>query len=127
MRSRDEPSGAAAELPSIVKHGGAKHQKRKLRKMEVSLERLRAVADALFSHLETNGVTSLTISEDYYWEVPAVARYDRYEEPREHTVGQLSDDVAELDRMIDGERPMVGYGLVWLAAILRRLGESAKC
>jgi hypothetical protein len=95
--------------------------------MEISLERLRAVANALFSHLETNGVTAVTISEDYYWDVPALARHDRYEEPRGHTVGQLSDDVAELDRMIDGARPMVGYGLVWLAAVLCRVGETAKC
>ena len=88
---------------------------------------MRAVADALFSHLETNGVTSVTISEDYYWEIPAVSRYDPYEAPREHTLGQLSDDVAELDRMIDGERPMLGNRLVWLATVLRRIGESAKC
>jgi hypothetical protein len=95
--------------------------------MEVNIDRLRTVANALFSHLENHGARSVTFSEDYYWDVPAAIRYDHYEEPREHTVGQLSDDMAELIRMLNGERPMVAYGLVWLAAVLRRLGESAKC
>jgi hypothetical protein len=95
--------------------------------MEVDIDRLRAVANELFSHLEQRGAKSMTILEDYYWDVPAAVRYDRYEEPREHTVGQLFDDMAELTRMLNGERPMLAYGLVWLAAILRRLGETAKC
>jgi hypothetical protein len=95
--------------------------------MDVNIDRLRAVANALLSHLENQGVRSVTISEDYYWDVPAAVRYDRYEEPREHTVGQLSDDMAELTRMLNGERPMVASGLVWLAAVLRRLGESVEC
>jgi hypothetical protein len=95
--------------------------------MEVDIDRLRAVANALLSHLEKHGAKSVTLADDYYWDVPASVRYDRYEEPREHTVGQLSDDMAELTRMLNGERPMVAYGLVWLAAILRRLGETANC
>lgn len=95
--------------------------------MEVNIDRLRAVANALLSHLEDHGAKSVTLSEDYYWNVPAAVRYDRYEEPKELTVGQLSDDMAELTRMINGERPIVGYGLVWLAAILRRLGEVVEC
>jgi hypothetical protein len=57
---------------------------------------------------------------------PTDQRYDRYDEPREHTIGQLSDDLRELKLMIDGHRPMVGGGLVWLAAILRRIGEVAN-
>ena len=93
--------------------------------MDISVDKLRKTANALLSHLEQSGITSVTISEDYYWDVPTDQRYDRYDEPREHTIGQLSDDLQELEQMIDGHRPMVGYGLVWLAAILRRIGEIA--
>jgi hypothetical protein len=93
---------------------------------QIPLEQLRAAADALFSHLEDKGIDLVTISEDYYWDVPMAIRYDRYEEPSEHTIGQLSDDINELNRMLAGTRPTVGYGLVWLAAILRRIGETAN-
>ena len=94
---------------------------------QVTIQELRATTEALFSHLEKNGVTSVILSEDYYWDVPTASRYDRYQEPAQHTIGQLSDDIAELKRMMNGTRPIIGYGLVWLAAILRRIGETAKC
>ena len=93
----------------------------------VTVQQLRAAAQTLFCHLENNGVSSVTLLEDYYWDVPAANRYDRYQEPTQHTIGQLSDDLAELQRMVDGTRPIIGYGLVWLAAVLRRVGETAKC
>jgi len=88
--------------------------------MEVNIDKLRAVANTLLSHIESHSGKAVTLSEDYYWNVPAAIRYDPYEKPKEHTLGQLSDDMAELTRMINGERPIIGYGLVWLAAILRR-------
>jgi hypothetical protein len=43
---------------------------------KVSIELLRAVTDALLSHLESKGVKSVTISEDFYWEVTASQRYE---------------------------------------------------
>jgi hypothetical protein len=95
--------------------------------MQVSVDQLRRAADALFSHLEANGVKSIEITEEYYWDVPAPVRYDRYDEPTKHTIGQLSDDLAELQHLLNGTRPMVGGGLVWLAALLRRVGEKAEC
>lgn len=95
--------------------------------MEVTVEQLRAAAQALFSHLEDKGVSSVPIAADYYWDVPAAIRYDRYQEPTQHTLGQLSDDLSELKRMVQGTRPIIGYGLVWLAAVLRRVGETVNC
>jgi hypothetical protein len=93
----------------------------------VTVQELRVATEALFSHLERSGVTSIMLSEDYYWDVPAVNRYDQYQEPSQHTIGQLSDDLTELKRMLSGDQPIVGYALVWLAAILRRVGETVKC
>lgn len=94
---------------------------------QVTVVQLKAAAELLLSHLERNGVQTVEIAEDFYWDVPASKRYDEYDEPTEHTVGQLSDDVAELQRMLGNETPVVGYGLVWLAAVLRRVGETSTC
>lgn len=93
--------------------------------MDVKIDELRSIANALFSHLENDGVKSVTLSVDYYWDVPEDSRYDPHEKPREHILGQLSDDMTELTRMLNGERPMLSYDLVWLAAVLRRVGETA--
>ena len=94
--------------------------------MDVSLSELRAAANAVLSHLEQCGTTSVTIPDDYYWDVAKEHRYDRYKVPRVHTGGHLPADLQALQRMARGERPMTGYGLVWLAAILRRIGEISN-
>jgi hypothetical protein len=94
---------------------------------QVTVEQMRTAADFLFSHLESQGVKSVTFPEDYYWDIPADVRYNPYHEPTQHSIGQLSDDFAELTRMIDGSKPVIAWGLVWLAALLRRMGESANC
>ncbi len=93
--------------------------------MKVSTEELRRAALELLRHIEESGQTEFEIAEDFYWEVPADKRYAPYEEPGELTVGQLSDDWSEVAQMIRGSRELVGYGLVWLAAVLRRVGEKA--
>jgi hypothetical protein len=93
--------------------------------MNVSTEELRLAALMLLRHLEESGQKEFEIAEDFYWDVPADKRYGPYEEPKEHTMGQLSDDWSEISQMITGNREPVAYGLVWLAAVLRRVGEKA--
>jgi hypothetical protein len=92
----------------------------------ISIAELKTVSNLLLQHLETSGVGLVDISEDFYWEVPLEFRYDQYDEPKQFNVGQLSDDVCELKRLIHGEAPPMGLGLVWLSSILRRIGETSK-
>jgi hypothetical protein len=93
---------------------------------EVTVTELRAAAELLFSHLERKGIRSVTLPEDDYWDVPADIRYDPYDKPTRHTIGQLSDDLTELRQMMDGSRPLVAWGFVWLAVLLRRVGETVR-
>lgn len=92
----------------------------------ITVDELRAASDHLLRHLEDNGVREIEIAEDCYWDVPPPQRYDPYADPTGHTLGQLSDDATEIRRMLAGETPTVGYALVWLAALLRRVGETSK-
>jgi hypothetical protein len=93
--------------------------------MKVSTEELRRAATALLRHVEDSGQKEFEIEEDFYWDVPADKRYAPYEEPKGLTMGQLSDDWSEVTQMISGDRQPVAYGLVWLAAVMRRVGEKA--
>lgn len=92
----------------------------------ITTSELRAAANLLLSHLEEHGLTDVEVDADFYWDVPQAARYDQYDEPKEHNVGQLSDDIQELKRLVKGDAPPIGYGLVWLGAVLRRIGEASK-
>lgn len=93
--------------------------------MIIKTKQLRRAANLLLDHLEQNGVREIRIEEEHYWSVPEASRYDAYAEPTEHTLGQLSDDWAEVSAMLAASKPPIGYGLVWLAAILRRAGETS--
>ena len=91
--------------------------------MRIRTSELRRAAETLLGHLEQTGHSDIDIREDFYWDVPQDQRYDSYEEPKELSVGQLSFDHEEIMKILSGESEPVNYGLVWLAAILRRAGE----
>lgn len=94
--------------------------------MEADLATLRKMCDALFVHLEGSGIEVVEIPVDYYWFIPAPEVYDPYIEPTELTLGQLSFDWTELLAVLEGDRPILGYHLVWLASLLRAVGEQVK-
>ena len=92
----------------------------------ISIAELKTASNLLLQHLEACGVESIEMTEDFYWEVPQELRYDQYDEPKKFEVGQLSDDVYELKRLINGDAPPMGFGLVWLSSIFRRIGEASR-
>jgi hypothetical protein len=91
---------------------------------EIPLARLREVADLLLAHAERAG-GSVTLDRELFWELLPDQRHDVDREPAEHTVGSLSESWAHLSAMADDPDRVVGYGLVWLADVLRALGHQS--
>ena len=91
--------------------------------MRVEIAELRRAASRLFDHLDKAGIRSFDIEHDHYWVVPRESRYNVYEQPQQLDVGQLTDDLQSLRSVNNSAEPVVAYGLVWLAAILREIGE----
>jgi hypothetical protein len=94
--------------------------------MKVSTAELRLATELLLRHLDDTGQQEIEITEDFYWSVPENVRYDSYDEPTEHTVGQLSDDVGELKKMVAGQTRPTGRDLVWLAATFAVVARNAR-
>lgn len=92
--------------------------------MQIDIKDLRAISETLFSHLEEQGIESVELPTDYYWNIPREEKYDPYNTPANLNVGQLTDDWSELQKVLEGETEPLGYHLVWLAAILRAIGEK---
>ncbi|MEV6830100.1 hypothetical protein [Amycolatopsis sp. NPDC051102] len=91
---------------------------------EVPLARLREVTELLLAHAERAGA-SVTLEHDLFWEVPPEQRHDPGHEPTGLTLGALSESWAQLSAMADDPDRVVGYGLVWLADVLRALGHQS--
>lgn len=92
--------------------------------MKCGTHELRAIANRLIDHLEATGHQNFELSHEYYWSVPANAKYVPYAPPGDLSLGQLSDDLAELRRIANGETEPVSYALVWLGAVLSAVGEQ---
>jgi hypothetical protein len=91
---------------------------------EIPLARLREVTELLLAHAERAG-DSVTLDRELFRELTPEQRYDLDHAPTEHTVGQLSESWAHLTAMADDPDRVVGYGLVWLADVLRALGHQS--
>lgn len=92
--------------------------------MDIKVSDLRKISERLFRHLEENGISSVEINADYYWNIPIDQVYDPYKEPDQLDMGQLSDDWGDLEKVLSNEMEPISYNLVDLSAILRAIGEK---
>jgi hypothetical protein len=90
--------------------------------IRISVAQLRAVAGALFDHLESAVGEEVEIRDAAFWAIPATARHNVYEQPSELSIGQLGESWANVESAVESGETL-SYGLVWLADILREIGE----
>ncbi|MFF5445192.1 hypothetical protein [Streptomyces sp. NPDC012888] len=93
---------------------------------EVSVDRLRAVFDLLLDHVAPSPAASITVEREAFWSIPADAAYDVYGEPGDLTIGMVSESWAQLERMVEDPERVVGHGFVWLAEVLRAIGDGSS-
>lgn len=92
--------------------------------MRIPVADLRKVADRLFDHMNSIGISEVDIQSDFYWAIPKQERRDVYKDPTGLTTGQLSDDWHELQMILSGESEPIAFAFVWLSALLREVGEE---
>lgn len=95
--------------------------------MNITTEDIMKAAKILCHHLEESGCKEVHLPQSVYWSIPKEYEYDAYVEPTKHTLGDLDEDWTELNKIIEGTNDPVGYGLVWLAQIIRAVGQNVAC
>ena len=88
----------------------------------VSTSELRRAFGILVDHLEKQGIASITLEHDYYWSIPENELYDPKIEPQTMSIGQLSEDLAFLQSILQDCAEPTGYGFILLSSILRAVG-----
>ena len=94
--------------------------------MQVNVKELQHISSILLNHIAAKGTANIELDKDYYWDVPSPQRYNPYQEPTEHTLGQLDDDWKELQKVVTSDAMTINYHLVWLSAIIRAVGEMPE-
>jgi uncharacterized membrane protein len=94
--------------------------------MKIYISDLKKISNLLINHLNDLEIKSIEISKDFYWVIDKTKVYDPYKEPTLEgcSLGQLTDDWEKLQKILNKENEPISYALVWLASILRIIGEE---
>ncbi|WP_326601212.1 hypothetical protein OG930_01830 [Streptomyces sp. NBC_01799] len=92
--------------------------------MQIPLDQLRRAFDLALRHIEAAAGSTVTLEHDYFWSVPGDELYDVHNEPTAITIGQLSESWQHLEGLLADEDRAVGHHLVWLADVIRAIGQD---
>jgi hypothetical protein len=90
--------------------------------LQIPLPQLRRAFDMLLEHMEGSVGDIVSLDKEYFWSIPVDDLYDVLKEPSDLTIGQLSESWQHVTEMTEGDPRVLGFGLVWLADVLRAIG-----
>jgi len=88
--------------------------------MKINIDEIQKITSLLLSKLKESKGNEIEINNDYYWDISSDELYNPYEEPKNITLGQLSDDLEEVQRLAKSDDAIV-YDLKRLGIILKAL------
>ena len=91
--------------------------------MNIELNVLKDTINTIFDEMKADGIESIKLDFDFYWNVPAESLYDIYNDPQQLDIGQLEDDYRTLCEAKEKDI-LVRYNLKNISAILRYLAEK---
>jgi hypothetical protein len=91
--------------------------------MQVDIDEIEKITLRLLSKLRIEKGTFIEIKNDFYWDISTEEIYNPYEKPVNITLGQLSDDLSELHKIIKDD-DMIAYDLKRVAVIFQALSAE---
>ena len=88
--------------------------------MKINIDEVHKITSLLLTKLKESNGNEVEIKNDYYWDISGDELYNPYEEPKDITLGQLSDDLGEIQRLIESDDAIM-YDLNRLGNILKIL------
>jgi len=89
--------------------------------MKIRIDDLSKVINVLLSNLSDSLGNEIDISNDFYWDISEEQLYNPYEKPNDLSLGQISDDLNEVNRLCVNDRDVVPYDIKRVAEILKAL------
>ena len=89
--------------------------------MRVNIDELSKVITILLTNLKTSKGNEVELTNDYYWDISSEQIYNPYEDPTDMSLGQLSDDLNEVNRLLSSSDEAIPYDLKRIAEILKAI------
>src|SRR5262249_27571053 len=90
----------------------------------VDVALLHDVVGQVFKKLEELHGSSIEVEHDMFWTITKEDLYNVVSEPRDFTIGQLSESFTNLERSVARDDWLISFCLVWVADILRAIGHE---
>lgn len=88
---------------------------------QIRIDDLQKAIILLLSNFKTNIGEVIEIENDFYWDIPSKDLYNPYEEPKQFTLGQLSDDINEVQRLANEPSSVISYDLKRISNIIKAM------
>lgn len=88
--------------------------------VKVKINEIQEITNLIFEKLKASKGNEIEINYDFYWDIDSEEIYDPYKEPSNLTLGQLSDEIMEIQNSIK-TKDLIYYDLKRISAILRVL------
>jgi len=92
--------------------------------MRVNIIELKQILNLLLNKLENKYGEVLDLDVDFYWDIAFDEVYNPYEEPKNISLGQLSDDLDVITKLYYNSNNIVIYDLKRIAEILKAISVN---
>lgn len=89
--------------------------------VKVKIDEIQEIVTLLLSNLKERKGNEIELESDFYWDISNDQLYNAYDDPNDLSLGQLSDDLAELNRLVKSKDEAIPYDLKRVAEILKAL------
>lgn len=89
--------------------------------MKVNIDELQKITLLLLSNLREQMGNEIELENDFYWDISSNELYKPYDEPKDISLGQLSDDLMEVQKLTSSSDEAIPYDLKRIAEILKAL------
>jgi hypothetical protein len=93
-------------------------------RLTVPIDELRLVCSRLLDHLASAEGNEVQLEKDFFWAIPPEQLYNVDASPQDLTIGQLSESWKNLTNILGDDSPTNAFALVWLADVLRAIGQE---
>lgn len=89
--------------------------------MKFKINEIQEIVTLLLSKLKEQKGNEIKLENDFYWDILSDELYNPYDDPKTISLGQLSDDITEVDRLTKSKDEATPYDLKRIAEILKAL------
>lgn len=89
--------------------------------MKVEIDFLQKIISLLLLRIKEQNGNTVELSNDFYWDISNEDLYQAYSEPKEFTLGQISQDLIEIERLLESPDEAIPYDLKRVAELIKAI------